>query len=128
MRIGSRNKARYLTREAKKPPREDPSYAIWVTKNYIVKSWLIDSMDPLLMQQFIRLSTAKEIWEAVEIDHRMTSQEETVEGVVQLHSTIARLRAHIFLSELDPKFDHVHGEILRKDPKLNLESTYAYVR
>jgi hypothetical protein len=30
-----------------------------------VKSWLIDSMSPLLMQRFIRLSTAKEIWEAV---------------------------------------------------------------
>lgn len=33
-----------------------------------------------------------------EIDHRSTSQEETVEGVVQLHSTMTRLRVHIFLS------------------------------
>uniref|UniRef100_A0A199UCJ8 Retrotransposon Copia-like N-terminal domain-containing protein n=1 Tax=Manihot esculenta TaxID=3983 RepID=A0A199UCJ8_MANES len=65
MRIGFRNKAEYLTREAKKPPLEDPSYAIWVTENYKVKSWLIDSMDPLLMQRFIRLSMAKEIWEAI---------------------------------------------------------------
>uniref|UniRef100_A0A2C9WKE7 Retrotransposon gag domain-containing protein n=1 Tax=Manihot esculenta TaxID=3983 RepID=A0A2C9WKE7_MANES len=164
MRIGSHNKAGYLTGEAKKPPPEDPIYAIWVTENYKVKSWLIDSMDPLLMQQFIRLSTAKEIWEAIaktfydesdetclfelnqkffsttqndrplstnynelitifqEIDHRMTSQEETVEGVVQMHSAMARLRVHIFLNGLDPEFDHVDGEILRKDPKLNLES------
>uniref|UniRef100_A0A2C9VYZ7 Retrotransposon gag domain-containing protein n=1 Tax=Manihot esculenta TaxID=3983 RepID=A0A2C9VYZ7_MANES len=133
MRIDSRNKARYLTGEAKKPPPKDPNYTIWVTENYKVKSWLIDSMDPLLMQRFIRLSTAKEIWEVVaktfydgsnetclfelnqkffsttqngrplstyynelvdifqEIDHRMTSQEETVERVVQLHSAMARL-------------------------------------
>ncbi|KAG8640644.1 hypothetical protein MANES_13G071301v8 [Manihot esculenta] len=160
MRIGSCNKARYLTGEAKKLPPEDPSYAIWVTKNYKVKSWLIDSMDPLLMQRFILV--AKTFYDESnktclfelnqksfsttqndrplstyynelipifqKIDHRMTSQEETVEGVVQLHSTMARLRVHIFLSGLDPEFDHVRREILRKDPKLNLESTYVYQR
>jgi hypothetical protein len=32
------------------------------------------------------------------------------------------------LSGLDSDFDQVRGEILRKDPKLDLESTYAYVR
>ncbi|KAG8635574.1 hypothetical protein MANES_16G046469v8 [Manihot esculenta] len=156
--------------KVKKPPPEDPRYAIWVTENYKIKSWLIDSMDPLLMQWFIHLSTAKKIWEVVaktfydesdetclfelnqksfsttqngrplstyynklvaifqEIDHRMNSQEETVEGVVQLHSAMARLQVHIFLNGLDLKFDHIRGEILWKDPKLNLESTYAYVR
>ena len=48
--------------------------------------------------------------------------------MVQLHSAMARLRVHIFLSGLDSEFDQVRGEILRKDPKLDLESTYAYVR
>ena len=41
---------------------------------------------------------------------------------------MARLRVHIFLSGLNSEFDQVCGEILRKDPKLDLESTYAYVR
>ncbi|KAK4477898.1 hypothetical protein RD792_017163 [Penstemon davidsonii] len=41
---------------------------------------------------------------------------------------MARLRVHIFLSGLDPEFDKVRGEILRKDPKLDLESTYAHIR
>ena len=41
---------------------------------------------------------------------------------------MVRLRVHIFLSGLDSEFDQVCGEILRKDPILNLESTYAYVR
>ena len=48
--------------------------------------------------------------------------------VVQLHSAMARLRVHIFLSGLDLEFDQVRGEILRKDPKLDLESSYTYVR
>ena len=40
-----------------------------------------------------------------EIDRRTTSKEGTVEGVVQLHSAMARLRVHIFLSGLDSEFD-----------------------
>jgi hypothetical protein len=170
MRIGARNKAGYHTGVMKKPNHEDPTFTTWITENQKVKSWLIDSMSPLLMQRFIRLPTAKEIWEAVsktfydgsdethlfelnqksfsikqegkslsayyndlialfqEIDRRTASQEETVEGVVQLHSAITRLRVHIFLSGLDSDFDQVHGEILRKDPKLDLESSYVYVR
>ncbi|KAF2312261.1 hypothetical protein GH714_029499 [Hevea brasiliensis] len=65
MRIGAHNKAGYLTGETKKPPPEDPNFGMWITENHRVKSWLIDSMSPSLMQRFIRLSTANEIWEAV---------------------------------------------------------------
>ncbi|XP_012845869.1 PREDICTED: uncharacterized protein LOC105965870 [Erythranthe guttata] len=131
MRIGARNKAGYLTGEAKKPVHGDPTLATWITENQRVKSWLVDSMSPSLMQRFILLPTAKEIWEAVsktfydgsdetclfelnqrsfsttqdgrplsvyynelvsifqEIDHRTISHEETIEGVVQLHSMMA---------------------------------------
>ena len=158
MRIGACNKTGYLTGAAKNPEPEDPMFATWITESQRVKSWLIDSMSPLLMQRFIRLSTAKEIWETVsktfydgsdetrlfelnqksfsikqegrpvsiyynelmalfqEIDHRTASQGEIVEGVVQLHSTMHRLRVHIFLSGLDSEFEQVRGEILRKDP------------
>ena len=124
MRIGARNKAGYLIGETKKPEYGDPILRAWITENQRVKSWLIDSMSPSLMQRFIRLSTSKEIWEAVsemfydgsdetcifelnkisfstkkngqplstyynelvaifqEIDHRTTSQEGIVEGVI----------------------------------------------
>jgi len=170
MRIGARNKIGFLTGEKVKPTTNDPSYATWITDNNRVKSWLIDSMSPHLMQRFIRLATAKEIWEAIaktfydgsdetclfelnkksftakqngrplstfynelveifqEIDHRIVAQEEAVAGVIHTHSVMARLRVHIFLNGLDAEFDQVRGEILRKDPKLDLESTYKYVR
>ena len=39
-----------------------------------------------------------------EIDHRTMSHGGTIEGVVQLHSIMARLRVHIFLSGLDNGF------------------------
>lgn len=34
---------------------------------------------------------------------------------------------HIFLNELDAEFEQIRGEILRRDPVLDLEETYAYV-
>ena len=62
-----------------------------------------------------------------EIDHWTASQERSVEGIVQLYYVVAMLRIQIFLSGIDSKFDQVRGEILRKDPKFDLESCYAYV-
>lgn len=170
MRIGARNKVGYLTGAVAKPAPNDPNYATWITENHKVKSWIIESMSPHLMQRFIRLITAREIWEAVsktfydgsdetrlfelnqqsfsttqngrplstyynelvaifqEIDHRSTSHEESVEGIVQLHAAMMRLRVHIFLSGLDSEFDQIRGEILRKEPKMDLEAAYACVR
>lgn len=52
-------------KKRKKPESGDPNLGAWITENHRVKSWLIDSMSPSLMQWFIRLSTAKEIWEAI---------------------------------------------------------------
>ncbi|XP_061338432.1 uncharacterized protein LOC133285237 [Gastrolobium bilobum] len=170
MRIGARNKSGFLTGTTTKPATTDPTYESWITDNKRVKSWLIDSMTPQLMQRFIRLDSAHEIWDAArrtfydgsdetclfelnqrsfstkqngrplstyynellsifqEIDHRMTSPATTVNEILQTHSSLSRMRVHIFLSGLDSDFDQVRGEILRKDPKLDLENSYAYVR
>lgn len=35
---------------------------------------------------------------------------------------------HIILNGLDAEFEQIQGEILRKDPILDLEETYEYVR
>ena len=170
MRIGARNKVGYLIGAATKPAPNHSNYDTWITENHKVKSWLIESMSAHLIQRFIRLAIAKEIWEAMsrtfydgsdetrlfelnqksfsttqngrplstyynelvaicqEINHRNTSQEESVEGIIQLHSAMMRLRVHILLSGLDSEYDQIWGEILRKDPKLDLEGAYACVR
>ena len=65
MRIGARNKIGFLTGASKKPAADDPKFGAWLTENHKVKSWLIDSMSPVLMQRFVRLPTAMEVWEAV---------------------------------------------------------------
>ena len=44
-----------------------------------------------------------------------------------IKKSVERLRVHIFLNGLDADFEQIQGEILRKDPALDLEETYAYV-
>ncbi|KAM2495260.1 hypothetical protein ACFX1W_035271 [Malus domestica] len=48
--------------------------------------------------------------------------------VLIFQKTTERQRLYLFLGGLDDEFDQVHGEILRKDPPFELQTTYAYVR
>ncbi|KAL6339315.1 hypothetical protein AAG906_028037 [Vitis piasezkii] len=41
--------------------------------------------------------------------------------------SVERLWVHIFLNGLDAEFEQIRGEILRRDPVLDLEETYVYV-
>ncbi|TYG49879.1 hypothetical protein ES288_D10G129600v1, partial [Gossypium darwinii] len=102
MRIRAPNKCGLLTGSKPKPPADGKQLETWLIDNNRVKSWLIDSMSMLLMQRFICLQTAEEIWE-----------------------TVAKT-FHIFFADLDPEFNQAQCEILRKDPPFDLKSCYAY--
>ncbi|XP_061357135.1 uncharacterized protein LOC133301516 [Gastrolobium bilobum] len=81
MRIGARNK----------PNPGDPSFDSWITDNKRVKSWLIDSMSPSLMQRFIRLETACEIWEAASKTFYVDSDESCLFDLNQRSFTTKQL-------------------------------------
>lgn len=63
-----------------------------------------------------------------EIDHRSPISMQCAADLTTRQLEVDRLRVHIFLAGLDLEFDQVHGEILCKDPKLDLENTFADVR
>lgn len=63
-----------------------------------------------------------------EIDTRMNDESDNVEATVAVNKALSRFRDHIFLAGLDPEFNQVRSESLRKDPPLSLESCYAYIR
>ncbi|GJZ15927.1 retrovirus-related pol polyprotein from transposon TNT 1-94 [Tanacetum coccineum] len=65
MRIGARNKMGFITGDTPKPMADEKQIETWLLDNNRVKSWFIDSMSPSLIRRFIRLKTAKEIWDAV---------------------------------------------------------------
>ncbi|XP_068636864.1 uncharacterized protein [Aristolochia californica] len=63
-----------------------------------------------------------------ELDHRNRIIMKDPDDVIAYRKSVERLCVHIFLNGLDTKFVQVRGEILRKDPILDLEEAYAYVR
>lgn len=70
-------------------PQADPSFRKWRTNNVIVKGWLINSMNPTLIGNFILFPTTKSIWDAIAMtyfDGSDTSQ------VYELRRRVARLQ------------------------------------
>jgi len=65
MYISSKDKLGYINDNIHQPPPTDPSFRKWRTNNAIVKGWLINSMDPALIRNFIRFLTAKLVWDSI---------------------------------------------------------------
>ncbi|KAJ8622962.1 hypothetical protein MRB53_031491 [Persea americana] len=63
-----------------------------------------------------------------ELDHRDKVKMKDPDDIIMYKNSVEKLRIHIFLNGLDVEFEQVRGEILRMDPSLDLEHTYAYVR
>jgi len=89
MLISGKDKLGYINGDITQPELTDSSYRRWRRKNSIVKGWIINSMEPELINNFIRFSTAKEVWDAIAItyfDGTNTSQ------VYDLKRKVTRLR------------------------------------
>jgi len=65
MFISGRDKLGLITDEIRQPVLIDPIYSKWRTKNAIVKGWIINSLNPDLIGNFIRFSKAKVVWDAI---------------------------------------------------------------
>ncbi|KAJ8618440.1 hypothetical protein MRB53_014626 [Persea americana] len=146
MQIAEREKLEYIIGNTPQLKETDVSYAKWYAENQKVKRWLLTSMAPEIMKRYLRLRTAREIWNALAkafydgsdesqifaLNQRAFSTKQIVmkdpDDVIAYKKSVERLRVHIFLNGLDAEFDQLRGEILRKDPVLDFEDTYAYVR
>ena len=64
MYISGKDKLGYINGDFPQPVETDPSFRRWRTENAIVKGWLINSMDPSLIANFIRFPTAKQVWDS----------------------------------------------------------------
>ncbi|KAK2979535.1 hypothetical protein RJ640_013552 [Escallonia rubra] len=64
MFISGKGKDDYLTGAASPPQKDDPSFRMWKTENNMVMSWLINTMDNEIGQNFLFYDTAYEIWMA----------------------------------------------------------------
>lgn len=89
MYVAGKDKLGYLIGELPAPSQTPSTFNRWRTENAIVKGWLINSMEPRLIDNFIRFPTAKGVWDAIAttyFDGTDTSQ------VYDLKRRISRMR------------------------------------
>ena len=65
MYISGKDKLGYINGDFPKPSSTSASFQKWHADNAIVKGWFINSMDPLLIGNFIRFPTAKQVWDSI---------------------------------------------------------------
>ena len=63
--VKARGKMGHLDGRVKAPSTTDPEYDKWEIENFVLMSWLINSMVPEIGESFYRLKTAKAIWDTV---------------------------------------------------------------
>ncbi|XP_052287256.1 uncharacterized protein LOC102623150 [Citrus sinensis] len=66
-----------LTGEIEIPEKGDPKYRLWKSDNNMIMSWLINSMNNDIGENFLLYGTTKEIWDAAKETY--SSSENTVE-------------------------------------------------
>jgi hypothetical protein len=65
MFIYSRDKLGLITDKIRQPILIDPTYSKWRAENAIAKGWVINSLTPDLIGNFIRFPIAKGVWDAI---------------------------------------------------------------
>ncbi|KAJ0076638.1 hypothetical protein Patl1_35373 [Pistacia atlantica] len=61
MHIAGREKLEYIMGKTLQPTETNASYAKWYAENQKVKGWLLTSMSPEIMKQYLRLRTARDL-------------------------------------------------------------------
>ncbi|KAG5563641.1 hypothetical protein RHGRI_006177 [Rhododendron griersonianum] len=106
MYISGKDKLGYINGDIQQPQSTDPTFRKWRTENAVVKGWLIKSMDPALISNFIRFPTAKMKYNSIQQEDRV----------------------YIFLDGLDDRLDKIRSDVLQLQPFPMVEQAYAHVR
>ncbi|KAL5820794.1 hypothetical protein ACOSQ3_022676 [Xanthoceras sorbifolium] len=115
MYILGRGKGDYLTGKKTAPAKEDSSYATWEAENFMVMSWLVNSMEEDIAANYLGHPTAKAMWnnlsqmysdlgnqsQIYEIELKIGETKQGTESVTKYFSGLKRL-----WQDLDMFFDH----------------------
>ncbi|GFS34379.1 hypothetical protein Acr_00g0033690 [Actinidia rufa] len=145
MFISSKDKLGYINEEFPQPQETDPGCKKWRIENVGVKGWLINSMDPSLIGNFIRFPTAKAVWDNIATTYfdgtdtsqvyglkrqvmRLKQGGRIYRSILQQSSSIQEDRVYIFLDGLDDRLDKIRGDMLQIRPFPTVEQAYAHIR
>ncbi|XP_034919512.1 uncharacterized protein [Populus alba] len=119
------------------------NYALWsqVVEMYISR-WLINSMHPSLVSNFIRFPTTKLVWDAIattyfdgndtsqvyDLRRRVTRLKQVNGSLEKFYNELQEERVYVFLDGLDDHLDHIRCDVLQIKPFPTVEQAYAHVR
>ncbi|XP_020243477.1 uncharacterized protein LOC109821726 [Asparagus officinalis] len=74
---------------ASPPPTSDPTYNSWLSSDYYVMTWLLNSMETQISSSVMFLTTAKEMWDNLKI---MYGNEKNVSRVFEIYGRLFALK------------------------------------
>ncbi|XP_072088070.1 uncharacterized protein [Arachis hypogaea] len=158
MYICGRGKIGYLTGERSKPNITDRQYNVWDTKNFMVMTWLVNSMEEDISSNYMYYTIAKELWDSVkemysDLGNKSQIYELTLkareiqpgsDNVTKYFDTSKRWnsaadakhhqqtveegRIFQFLAGLNVELDEVHGRIIGRAILPSIGEVFADVR
>ncbi|RVW83231.1 Retrovirus-related Pol polyprotein from transposon RE1 [Vitis vinifera] len=87
--ICGKGKDEYLTGEAVMPETTEPGFRKWKIENSMIMSWLINSMNNDIGENFLLFGTAKDIWDAAKETY---SSSENISELFQVESALHDFR------------------------------------
>ncbi|RVW63733.1 Retrovirus-related Pol polyprotein from transposon RE1 [Vitis vinifera] len=105
------------------PETTEPGFRKWKIENSMIMSWLINSMNNDIGENFLLFGTAKDIWDAAKETY--SSSENTSELFRQI---VEQKRLFKFFLGLNRELDDVRGRIMGIKPLPSLREAFSEVR
>ncbi|RVW87743.1 Retrovirus-related Pol polyprotein from transposon RE1 [Vitis vinifera] len=128
--ICSKGKDEYLTREAAMPKTTELGFRKWKIENSMIMSWLINSMNNDIGENFLLSGTAKDIWDAAKETY---SSSENTSELFQVESALHDFRqgeqsVTQYYNTLTRELDDVRDRIMGIKPLPSLREAFSEVR
>jgi hypothetical protein len=87
--LGGRSKLSFIDESTPSPDKESPDYASWLSKDQLVRSWILNSMDQPLAEIFSYSDSAAHLWTSV---RDMYGQQNNSARIFELQRDIVNLQ------------------------------------
>ncbi|RVX22922.1 DNA-directed RNA polymerase III subunit 1 [Vitis vinifera] len=115
--ICGKGKDEYLTGEAVMPETTEPGFRKWKIENSMIMSWLINSMNNDIGENFLLFGTAKDIWDAAKETY---SSSENTSELFQVESALHDFR------QGEQSVTQYHNTLTRYWQQLDLFETHSW--
>lgn len=112
--IGGRGKSQYITGDPSPPPTSDPAYKRWEQDDQCVFTWLVQNIEPHLINAVSKHPTSKSVWDSLALTYGSGTDSLQVFDLHRKANTIKQ--GDHTLEEIWAKLQDIWLTIDRKEP------------